>query len=273
VESSNGGIGVINSGSLSLYYAYAGGGAAAIGATGNLTVIDGGEGAYSPGGNLTLAANGDLYIARTVTTSGTLLLNAGGNVEIGGMRSSYGISAYGGSATTVVAGGGLSVLPGQYDGYSNLGTFSPTAITVGGSVLVDQSRILGSPDVDIAVGGVININGTLSYGGRIEASSPSTINVNFTGLTSGGFSVNGVAGLVYDPVTNTGFFANSSPASLGSGLNIIYTGAPPVNSLTIPTENLIVAMGESSKPPDPEKDKDVFDDVEEKKKKDAPVCR
>jgi filamentous hemagglutinin family protein len=221
VYSSGGGIGVINSGSLSLSRAYAGGAAAAIGATGNLTVIDGGEGAYSPGGGLTLAANGDLFVARSATATGTLLLNAGGNVEIGGTRSNYGVSAYGGSATTVVAGGGLSVLPGQYGGYSVLGAlFSPTAITTGGNVLVNQSQILGSPDVDMKVGGVIDINGTLAYGGKISASSPSTININFTSVT-GGFSVNGVAGLVYDPATNTGFFVNGNPASVGNGINII----------------------------------------------------
>jgi hypothetical protein len=32
-------------------------------------------------------------------------------------------------------------------------------------------------------------------------------------------------------------------------------------------------MGESTKPPDPEKDKDVFEEIKDEKKKDAPVCR
>jgi filamentous hemagglutinin family protein len=274
VESDNGGIGVINAGNLQLLRLYAGGSGSdsAIGATGNL-VIDGSEGASSAG-NLLLAANGGLFVGESVMAYGTLLLNAGGDVEVGGSRSSYGVSAYGEGGTGVVAGGSLGVLPGQFGGSSVLGSFDgPTAIAVGGNVLVDRSEIRGNPDVDIQVGGVININGTVGYGGRIEASSPSTIHVNFTGLTSGGFSVNGIAGLVYDPVTNTGFFVNGSPASLGNGLNIIYSGTPPVSTLTIPTENLIVAMGESSKPPDPEKDKDVFAEVDEKKKKDAPVCR
>lgn len=44
------------------------------------------------------------------------------------------------------------------------------------------------------------------------------------------------------------------------------TVAPPIDTL-------IVAMGESTKPPDPEKDKDVFDDIKKDKKKETPVCR
>jgi hypothetical protein len=60
---------------------------------------------------------------------------------------------------------------------------------------------------------------------------------------------------------------------LGSTLLVTYSGNPVSTPLTVPTENLIIAMGESTEPPDPEKDKDVFEDIEEKKKKEAPVCR
>lgn len=175
-------------------------------------------------------------------------------------------NVYGAGGILVNARGDLSLI-----NESNLVGGGIADITTGGNVLVDQSRILGNPDVVMKVGGVIDINGTMSVGGRIEAFSPSTIHLDFTGLTSGGFSINGIPGVVYDPLTNTGFFANGSPASIGNGLIVTYSGT--TTTLSPPTDTLIVAMGSSTKPPDPEKDKDVFEDVKDSKKKDAPVCR
>lgn len=273
VEADSGEIGIINSGNLMLSGAYSNTANIAVGATGDLTV-EGGEGSVDSGGSLMLGANGNLNVLDSIYSSGPMTLQAGGNVTVGGPSSYSFAEAYSGSTLTIVAGGDLNVLPNYYGYPSTVWANDITTVITGGNVLVDQSTIYGSPDVFMQVGGLININGTLAYGGKIEASSLNTINVNFTSA-SGGFAVNGTTGLVYDPATNTGFFVNGSPASLGNGLSIIYSGteAPPVSTLTIPTENLIVAMGESSKPPDPEQDKDVFEDVEEKKKKEAPVCR
>jgi filamentous hemagglutinin family protein len=271
VYSSNGGAGIFNVGDLKLRTLQTAGVVAAVQATGALTV-DGGEG-VSSSADLGLLANGELNIRQNVYASGNLLLAAGGNLTIAGPQAiNYGVNVRGNVSTTAVAGGNLSVLPGTYGGYSTLGSFGGlTAVVTGGNVLVDQSRILGNPDVLMTVGGVININGTMAYGGRIEASSPSTIQLEFTNLTSGGFSINGIEGVVYDPVTNTGFFANGSPASIGNGLVVTYSGT--TTTFSPPTDTLIVAMGESSKPPDPEKDKDVFEDIKDDKKKEAPVCR
>ena len=280
VYSGNGGISVFNFGDLRLTSLQANNGNAVVGATGVLTV-DGAEGYAS--GDLSLLANNDINIIgyySGVFASGNLLLNAGRHLTIGG-PGSYNVSAYGGSSTTAVAGGNLSVLSGDlYGGVSPSrlgsslygGATGITTVKTGGNVLVDHSQILGSPDVVMTVGGVIDINGTMAYGGRIEASSPSTINLDFTNLTSGGFSINGIAGVVYDPVTNTGFFANGSPASIGNGLFVTYSGTN-TTAPSPPTDTLIVAMGESTKPPDAEKDKDVFDDLKKDKDKEAPVCR
>lgn len=270
VYASYGGIGVINTGDLMLGGISASG-SAAIGATGTLTV-DGSEGSRTVSGDLSLGANGNLDILASVTALGNLFLKAGGNITVAGPQAfNYGVSVRGNVSTTAVAGGSLNVLPGSYGGGSTLGSFSGlTTIVTGGNVLVDQSRILGSPDVFVTAGGVININGTVGYGGEISAGSPSTIHLTFPNLISGGFSVNGVEGALYDPVTNSGFFADGSPASIGNGLSITYGGG---SSLSPPTDTLIVAMGESTKPPDPDKDKDVFEDIKDSKKKDAPVCR
>lgn len=269
VYSADGGIGVINAGNLVLGALEASGNSA-IGATGNLTVLDGGEGGSADvNGDLALLANGNLDIFSDVRADGNLLLNAGGNLTIGGPAGdSFGVTVRGGLSATVVAGGNLSVLSGSYGG-SVLESDGVMTIKTGGNVLVDQSRIFGNPDVMITVGGVININGTAGYGGSIEANVPQTIYLNFTSLTSGGYFINGIEGVVFDG--DTGFFADGNGAILGTNLLVTYGGGG--NALNIPTDALIVAMGESSKPPDPEKDKDVFEDLKKDKEKEAPVCR
>jgi hypothetical protein len=184
------------------------------------------------------------------------------------------VNAIGHMSTTAVAGGNLSVLPSPSypSGLGYMGSL--TTVATGGNVLVDQSAIIGGPDVIMNVGGVITINGTAAYGGGIFAGSPQTIHLTFPNGTSGGFFVNGIEGVVFDPVTNTGFFANGSPAVPGDSLQVVYgSGAlsPTPTAPATPTNTLIVALNESTKPPDAEKDKNVFKEAEAEK--DAPVCR
>jgi hypothetical protein len=46
------------------------------------------------------------------------------------------------------------------------------------------------------------------------------------------------------------------------------------DALEVPTQTLIVATNESTKPPESEKEKDIFTDEGKKdKKKEAPVCK
>jgi adhesin HecA-like repeat protein len=220
-----------------------------------------------------LGANGHLNIFSPIYSSGPMTLQAGGDVTIGGPSSSFYADIFSSDALNIVAGNNLNVLPSSYGYSSYVSANGITTIITGGNVLVDQSMVSGNPDVVMKVGGVVNINGTLAYGGGISASTPQTIHLEFVNGTSGGFFVNGIEGVVFDPATNTGFFANGDPAVLGSTLLVTYSGNPVSTPLTVPTENLIIAMGESTEPPDPEKDKDVFEDIEEKKKKEAPVCR
>ncbi|MCW5576675.1 MAG: hypothetical protein KIT13_11320, partial [Burkholderiales bacterium] len=171
-----------------------------------------------------------------------------------------GSSAHGGTGVSVSALGMLSM------NESSLGSsYGNAYINTGGNVnLDDYSTIYGSPDVFMNVGGVININNDSA----VEAGSPHTINLTFPLLTSGGFFVNGIEGVVFDG--NTGFFANGVGAVLGDTLKVTYGGG---GALAIPTEALIVAMGQSTKPPDSERDRDIFEDINDEKTKDAPVCR
>lgn len=234
-------------------------------AAGNISVLGGGaaccanliaDSSYgtTPGAALVLlAAAGNVSL-----NTGTYLYSEGG-LGIGGasvlMNNAFAFSKGG---TIVTATGNLDVLNGSQlrsDYLMNIGT--------GGNVLVDSSSVYGYPDVSLTVGGNINMNN----GGTIEAGSLTTIYAFFPMLVSGGYFVNGIEGVVYDSLTSTGFMAGSSGAILGTNLLVTYGGVQ-----NVPTDALIVAMGESTKPPDPDKNKDIFQEVEDEKK-DVPVCR
>lgn len=202
----------------------------------------------SSGGNLMIASAAEIY------TSGLAGLG-GANITVDDSN------IWGGTGTQIDASGSLTVTnSGSVVGGGNAN------ITTGGNVLVENNGLIaGYPDVMMKVGGEVFIN----TGGQIHAGMPSTIYLTFPMLTSGGFTVNGIPGLVFDG--STGFFAGGSGAILGTNLLVTYGGGAELN---VPTDTLIVAMGESIQPPDAEKDKDIFEDENQsKKKKDAPVCR
>ncbi len=194
-------------------------------------------------------------------------ISSTGTVGLGGANISLDDNSYvdADSTASVGATGSLSLTNGSsVEGYGN------AYIATGGNVTVDgDSSILGNPDVFMTVGGVIHMNN----GGTVAAGAPTTIHVTFPMLTSGGYFVNGVEGVVSEGALfsgGTGFFADGSGAILGTNLLVTYGGGVTLN---IPTDALIVAMGQSTKPPDPEKDKDVFEEIGDEKKKDAPICR
>ena len=286
VSSQTGNIGVINTGNLWLngYNAvYAPVGHAVIGASGSITV-DGAEG--SAGGDLSLLANGDINFTGyygSMYAGGNLLLNAGGNLNLGGAGGYYN-NAYGNSNTIAIAGGNLNVIAGDYYGSSasTLGTYSSnTIVKTGGNVVVSNSEILGGPDVTMQVGGSVFVNGTMAAPGRIEAASMETIRLVFTGPTTSVFSVNGNAGSLYDALTNTGFFTDGSPASLGGSMVVTYTGTPVLtstlnSSIQKPIDTLIVAMNQTTKTGHDQQSTGAMnssdDDKNKDKKKNLPVC-
>lgn len=264
-------------------------------AGGNIAFADGGEGSAwggdgSIGGNasFTAVAGGNISIASNYygygiqafggsgesTAASSVVLSAAGNVllqdayvESGGV---VGIGAanvildnsyvWGDAGVTVDASGSLNVVND-----SSLAGGGIATINTGGNVLVENNgTIAGYPDVMMKVGGEVFMN----TGGRIEAGLPTTIHLLFPMLASGGYSVNGVSGVVFDG--STGFFADGSGAILGQNLLVTYGGGATIE---IPTNVLFASMDDSIKPPDPEKDKDVFEDEKDMKKKNLAVCR
>jgi hypothetical protein len=122
------------------------------------------------------------------------------------------------TATTLnVNGGNFQSTAGNFTGYV-AGTLN---VSLGG-------RLYGNPDVHLTVGSGINITGA---GSKIEAASGTSVYAFFPTLASGGYFVNSVPGLVWDPATGTGFFAGGAGALLGQGLIVTY-GLSTVSGLS-----------------------------------------
>jgi hypothetical protein len=210
----------------------------------------------------------------------------GANVFVGDSTATSAASVNASSQLDVITGG-LTLKGGSAANASTL-VSSSGALTVsasgdveltGGAGADSWAKLSGNPDALLSsVGGAVRMSagtGTNAYA-IIESVSPTTIYLTFPNAQSGGYFVNGVEGVVYDAGTHTGFVAGGFPAVLGQSLKVTYSGTSttlPSGALELPVQTLIVATGQSQEPPDAEKDKDVFEDVEEKKKKEAPVCR
>ncbi|MBX9903300.1 MAG: filamentous hemagglutinin N-terminal domain-containing protein [Burkholderiales bacterium] len=239
--------------------------------------------------NLSIAGNLDLMGAGIIATGSPQTIIVGGNASLTGTTLNSAIMNT--VAAQAISVGGALTLQGSMVSSGTAGIFGVNqGITVGGNVSLTGgsgpnafARISGSPDVGSAVnpvkvGGVIQMTAGTGAGASasIESTSPTSIYVLFPNLESGGYFVNGVEGTVYDAATGTGFIAGGSPAVLGSSLKVTYGGGGVVfggAALEVPTQTLIVALGESTEPPEAEKDKDVFKETEDDKKKDAPVCK
>lgn len=216
-----------------------------------------GVGAFEGVASIVVAAAGNLTLQNEAN------LDSEGMVGLGGANILLDMGyAYGETGSQVDASGSLSVINNSFLGGSGI-----ASITTGGNVLVETNGLItGYPDVMMNVGGEVFIN----TGGRIEAGLPTTIYLTFPMLESGGFTVNGVPGVLFDG--STGFFAGGG-AILGTNLLVTYGGGA-VAELNVPTDTLIMAMSESVKPPDAEKKKDIFEDENDaKKKKETASCR
>jgi hypothetical protein len=229
---------------------------------GSILLSGGGMSARYDDGEFEGVASIVVAAAGNLTLQNEAYLDSEGMVGLGGANILLDMAyAYGETGVQVDASGSLSVINNSF-----LGGPGIASITTGGNVLVETNGwITGYPDVTMKVGGEVFIN----TGGRIEAGLPTTIYLTFPMLTSGGFTVNGVPGVLFDG--STGFFAGGSGAVLGTNLLVTYGGGATLN---VPPDTLIVAMSESIKPPDAEKKKDIFEDENDaKKKKETASCR
>jgi len=243
VSSSGGEIGLINSGDLTLGDVTFGGANAQIGASGTLVAT----GTVSvSAGNLTLAANNGMVMSNnTVTVSGDLALNSGA-----GDMGFDGASVFGNNVTlngnNILVGFTTSTAPTTVSAGTLLTATSAGNLNVLGGANSGANALLEGYNVDLTVGttaGYLNIDSGLNGAtAQISSVSPTTINVYFPNLGSGGYFVNGIEGSITDG-GSTGFFAGGAPAVLAQNLIVTYGLAPP---LPPPTEPPVTDGGDTT---------------------------
>jgi len=209
-----------------------------------------------------------LAAAGSVSLNGDSSLNAsnGGVVGIGGGGITIDSSSVSGSGgVSLSSTGDISAL-----NYASISSGANLNITAIGSLSVSSSsNLYGYPDVNLNIGGNVNLGNM----GRVEAGSPSTINLYFPNGSSSGFFVNGVQGIT-DDGSGAGFFVLGAPAVVGTNMFVTY--GTPATVTNAPVDNLIVALTQSTKPPEGQQStgaKNEDEDLKKNAKKDAPVCR
>lgn len=191
-------------------------------AGGNMTI----DCCLSTSGSLSLAAGGTLTINGSIDTSGNLIL-AAPIIQNDGDIESYGMATF--VANDYLSSGGSLVTWGTTDDI--------IGVIANNMTLSDGAYLSAGRDVNLTFAGATS---TLALDASyIRAESPDTIYLNFMGRASGGVMIDGVETTTSSG--SSGFFNTSSmtPATLGSGLMITYSGG------------LQVVIEESIKPVDP----------------------
>ncbi len=302
VAPSGGEVGIYNAGNLQIDSISFSGSSAAINAAGGSMSFGGGTFALSPTTGVSLLADAGMTVGRSLAlSSGNLELYSGGgdlnfssasalNVNAPSMSLiGTNINVVAGAAPVTVSAGQLGVIAGNaltVQGGSGSGAYSELASTggslavaTGGDVVVKggsgsgaYARMYGNPDVVQTLGGTAHItagSGSGAYA-QIAAAAPTTIYLSLANLSNGGFFVNGVENLVYDPPTNTGFTAGGLAAILGQNLLVTYgnatgTALPPqieqiVNTTLLASVDTLVGglpmQGDNNLGNEDEKEKD-----------------
>ncbi len=218
---------------------------------------------FTAGGTLTSSGYnnasgfGVLMVANGITFNGAPTSVAGALGVISGGVGNVDVTANVTAASIDVTAASINVAGANFDSMAaNFTGYTTGDVTVSGG-----GRIYGNPDVMLTVGGNILINGA---GSKIEAASATSVHATFPTLTSGGYVVNGVPGVVWDAGTGTGFFAGGAPASLGNGFVVAYgAGTTTTSTAVVAAINTIVdATNKSSPSTEKDKDKDKDKDGE-----------
>ena len=141
------------------------------------------------------------------------------------------------------------------------------SLSLTGGAGLDSYALIQSPSGDIIVtaGGAV----TLQPGTGSNANAAIVADIGMVTIQSA--QCVGCTILATNPVSPPSLLASGIYGGAGSSLLI----PPPVieGAITPPTQILIIAMGESITPPEPEKDKDIFEDIKSDKKDKPPLCK
>ena len=190
-------------------------------------------------GNVSVTSNGAIQVnGATVASSAGTLTVTGPSLQVNGASAPAGLSGTQGAQLAIagdvsVTGGAGSAFLGGSGGVCT-GSIGGNLALSGGSGANATATLFGSPDVGSAasplrIGGTITFqNGTGANAvARIAAAEPDSVFINFPNLTSGGYTVNGVAVTSLD---GSGFYADGLPAILGDNLHITYGDGSTYNN-------------------------------------------
>jgi filamentous hemagglutinin family protein len=289
---SSGAFNVVNSGDLNLLGLHVGSGNAEVQSTALMQVVGPVD---IEGGNLRLLANNGVVVGKPVIPVSGAVSSTGvsvsGDLEIHAGGGDLGISETSVSATNIsLAGKNIfigfaeSILATEVKASNLLKAMSDVNFNVLGGASPSASSVVKGNDVDLTVGGVVNIHGGAAFA-RIESVSPETITLTFPNRSSGGFFVNGVENALSDG--DSGFFANAEPAVLGQSLKVTYgiepppPPPPPSDPVVEETADLVVAninqLEDTTDPLDEKKKDKTLTPTEptspEEEKETLPVCK
>ena len=222
LAANSGQVGIVNAGNLRLEALSFGGSDAVIGTTGTFTL----GAPVSVPGNLALGGGNGMVIDQNIAAGGDLFLTSGaGDMGIHGVSvSGHNVELVGNS---IFVGSTTGTAPTSVTADHLVKATTATNFNVIGGANSSAYSVVRGEDVDLTVGGVVNVSAGGAYA-QIESSSPTTITLTFPNRSAGGFFVNGSEGVIYDEATNSGFLAGGQPAVLGQSLKVTYGGIPDV---------------------------------------------
>jgi hypothetical protein len=83
----------------------------------------------------------------------------------------------------------------------------------------------GNAQVTLATGGNVNLASNVIANGGMGSTGNGTGRINLFFLNSGNFVVNNQAGVIFDPITGSGFMVDDAPAILN--VNLFVSGGGP----------------------------------------------
>jgi filamentous hemagglutinin family protein len=177
--------------------------------------------------SLTLAAVDDIVVNAALSGSGSVALSTARDLDV---------VATAARSASVTAGGALLVIADDVLLQAHPTVANRSAELIGDGVLLNAGSLtmIGGAGVNahariISTGGVtasLQRPAALTAGtganadARVDASGP--IALGFPLLSGGGYSVNGVAGQIWDVASSSGFKSDGMPAILGSSLLVDY---------------------------------------------------
>jgi hypothetical protein len=145
------------------------------------------------------------FAGATVSSPGPININTAGPLVLRGHSVNF-------DAAAVIAGEGLVRITTGGD------------LQLAGGPLIGTHATLQGQSLDLTIGGILTLNDGTGPGSYARIQSPAPIQLSFPNLSTGGYFVNGVEGVIRQG--ETGIFVGPNPAVPGQTLLLDYGAAP-----------------------------------------------